>query len=167
MKKISGEFILTDSFKGTKQKIKFTDALCCNFDISFNKYAAEQLFFIVKLSAAKDNIELVDKVKENKKAETKSETVIVKSKDENPQAIECYFVNTNYEKIEETADEEKVFLVLKTANATGKEVTIDLSDKKHDFKYNGEPVTNKQLSGITLSNTEQYIELEVINPEKQ
>ena len=44
----------------------------------------------------------------------------------------------------------KVYLVIKSQNGDGKLVDIDLTDREHDFKYNGQPLEEDILTEIPL-----------------
>ena len=64
-----------------------------------------------------------------------------------PEILEMYYTDIENNTIPENNLKrgKEVFLVLKTKNASGKELTIDLDNNKLDFEYNGEVLTEDLL----------------------
>ena len=64
-----------------------------------------------------------------------------------PEILEMYYTDLENNTIPENNLKrgKEVFLVLKTKNASGKELTIDLDNNKLDFEYNGEVLTEDLL----------------------
>ena len=85
-----------------------------------------------------------------------------------PVIDDMYYTDMNGERIPDDRLEQgtAVYLVLKTKNAIGKDVDIDLDDNQNDFKYNGDVLVNDVLEDLTIKSNTQKIKLEIISQKK-
>ncbi len=77
-----------------------------------------------------------------------------------------YMVDENNNKIEDVSPGMNVELVIKTSNSIGKTITVNLSNDKCDYKYNGEVLKNDVLSDYTITKSIERIPLEVIEQQQ-
>ena len=80
--------------------------------------------------------------------------------------VQVYFVDSSGKKIEITGPNQKVVLVLETKNLIGKKVTLDLSDAKFDYEYNGKILENDILKDFAIAAETMKIELKSVQGRK-
>jgi hypothetical protein len=80
--------------------------------------------------------------------------------DTEPQIIEMYFTDMEGKRIEEIVGE-KVKLVVKTENCTGKHINLNLSNPFHEFYYQGSLLEDDVLENYQVKSDSDEIELEI------
>ncbi|QXP58266.1 type VI secretion system tube protein TssD [Olleya sp. HaHaR_3_96] len=75
--------------------------------------------------------------------------------------VSAHFENENNKKINEKYNG-KANLVIKTQNGIGKIIDINLSNTKHNFKYNGKNIDNDLLKDVSITSDTLKLELEII-----
>jgi hypothetical protein len=70
---------------------------------------------------------------------------------EHPKIYDLYFEDMDGKRIKELKIGTEVYIVIASENVTGKTVNLNLSDKDHDFLYNGELLVDDILKDITIS----------------
>ncbi|WP_299248200.1 type VI secretion system tube protein TssD [uncultured Aquimarina sp.] len=90
--------------------------------------------------------------------------VTEREEDIEPEMIESYYEDKQGNRIPENKVKigDEIYLVLKTKNAIGKLITIDLADNSRDFEYNGEVLEDDTLEGISINSDTQRITLKVV-----
>lgn len=92
------------------------------------------------------------------------ETVISNNEKE---VTRYYITDTNGDALERYKVGDIIVLNIETLNRIGDEVTINLEDKTHDFKYNGQVLKNDTIKNYIISGDSEKIELEVIQQVNQ
>ncbi|WP_120752460.1 type VI secretion system tube protein TssD [Aquimarina sp. BL5] len=82
--------------------------------------------------------------------------------DTEPKVIDYYITDLEGNKKPEYEVGDQVYVVVKTKNMTGKELTLNLKDKTKDFKYEGEVLPNDRLENYQIRSNTEKIKLEVI-----
>ena len=84
-----------------------------------------------------------------------------------PTFIEYHFENANGEKIEQEKIkiDDVIHLIIKTENAEGEKITIDLDDDDLDYKHNGKVLKNDVLNGVSVTGTITKIKLTAVAQE--
>ena len=73
--------------------------------------------------------------------------------------------NAEGEELESYKVGDTIVLNIDTENRIGDSMTINLEDKTHDFKYNGQVLSNDTIEDYMISSDSEKIKLEVINQE--
>ena len=84
---------------------------------------------------------------------------------EEPELTACYFTDIDGNELEEYETGDKVVLNIETENSVGENISINLNDKSHDFKYNGTVLENDTIK-VSIGSDLEKIELEVIAQEQ-
>ncbi len=81
-----------------------------------------------------------------------------------PEMLESYYEDKKGNRIPDHKIRigDEVYLVIKTSNAIGKSISINLADNIRDFEYNGEILENDILEGITINADIQRVTLKVV-----
>lgn len=79
---------------------------------------------------------------------------------------DLYMVDDKNNKIDDVIPGMHVELVIKTSGCIGKSITIDLSNEKYDYKYNGDVLEGDVLSNYTIRQNIERIPLEVIEQQQ-
>ncbi len=100
--------------------------------------------------------------------EVEQETVFTTSDDSDD--FEGAIVGTHLEdrqgnKVTKPKRNQKLFLVVKTQNMTGKSINIDLSDSAIDFEYQGSILPNDQLNNLNVTRNLMKIDLIARKPQ--
>jgi len=151
--------------------LEFWDCYCVEYSGSFTHNTHEAMFIDLVLSPGviryRDILfEKHWKVTDLNRA-TGEITALPIANEAEPQVLSCYFCDSEGNEIDQIVNEEKVILVLKTKNSIGYSVTVDLKDKRNDFKYKGQLLKNDILENITIEKDLHQIELEVIKPDEK
>ncbi len=64
---------------------------------------------------------------------------------------DCYFEDTEGNVLTTVKKDQDIYAVVKSANMTGKVISIDLSDDKVDYEYNGQYLENDLLENINVT----------------
>lgn len=93
---------------------------------------------------------------------------ITERDDSEPEMLESYYEDKKGNRIPDHKIKigTEVYLVIKTKNAIGKSISIDLADNSRDFEYNGEVLENDILEGITIKSDMQRVSLKVVPQQK-
>ncbi len=94
--------------------------------------------------------------------------VTVREEHVEPEMIESYYEDKQGNRIPENKVKigDEIYLVLKTKNAIGKSIKIDLCDNIRDFEYNGSVLEDDILEGISITSEIQRIALKVVRQQK-
>jgi hypothetical protein len=133
---------------------EFNDAYLVNYREYFNSSSGHPMLTTLVISPAIQNygVENIEdwNVSHLKPTEPMPhqpmEEVVVR-----PKIYDTYFEDMDGNRIKELAVGMEVHLVVASENVTGKTVNINLSDKDHDFVYNGEILEDDILADITIS----------------
>ncbi len=79
-----------------------------------------------------------------------------------PKLLDCYYTDLQDNKITNLTAGIEVYLVVRTKNAIGKIIDIDLNNKNIDFICDGEIVTNDILKGIKITSVSHRVKLKTI-----
>ena len=136
----------------------FKDAVCSECQIHFNSMKEAPLCCEVSLSVCLQKQDLVKGKGEKAKV---AESAPVEQENKMPKLIDYFITDTNGDKLDEYNTGDRILLQIKTQNRIGNQLTINLNDKTHDFKYNGVSLENDTLEYV-IGNDLEKIELEVI-----
>ncbi|PKV51715.1 hypothetical protein ATE84_3813 [Aquimarina sp. MAR_2010_214] len=150
---------------GRTRSIRFVDCYVTLDHTEFKANGREPLTETILITAA--GIE--DSHSQGKYTTSRRETaflseeipVMVREEQENLIIESGHFEDEKGNKIDEKYNG-KAFLVLKTKNGSGKTVDINLSNKKHDFRYNGKILEDDLFPDIPIRGDITKIELEII-----
>ena len=78
---------------------------------------------------------------------------------------ELYVVDQQNNRITEVAPGMTIDVVMKTTGCVGKTISINLNDKQHDYKYDGQVLVDDTLSAYEITQNIERITLEVIDPQ--
>ena len=87
--------------------------------------------------------------------------------DNEPEVIESYYTDLEGNIQPEPRTGEEIFLVLKTQNAVGDSIDIDLSDNTRDFMYNDEVLEDDMLRDFEITSDLHKIKLRVVQQLEQ
>src|SRR5690554_2259401 len=78
---------------------------------------------------------------------------------------ELYVVDQQNNRMTEVAPGMTIDVVMKTTGCVGKTISINLNDKQHDYKYDGQVLVDDTLSAYEIKQNIERISLEVIDPQ--
>lgn len=168
---ISGEIIFykRDGFS-ILYKIEFANAYILGLEENFEAHDDAPLHFNIKIGWGIIKINgIVHEEDWNPDNPFESGGEVTTIENLEPDIISLRYLDAEgneIEVLEETDDEDKVYLEIITENCIGKLVDIDLSDDDFDFMYNGELLENDLLDGIEITADVQKIELVVFEEEE-
>ncbi len=149
--------------------IELYDTLCVGYDCYFDAYNNAPMITSLALSPAivTENGELImeqswkvtDLSLQNNDSEAQQR--------EEASYDELYMVDENNNRIDDVSPGMNVEVVVKTTGKTGKTISIDLSNEKVDFEYQGQVLVNDVLDGFTISKDIERIPLKVIKQQNQ
>ncbi|PKV51903.1 hypothetical protein ATE84_4003 [Aquimarina sp. MAR_2010_214] len=89
---------------------------------------------------------------------------VIEREDEDikPKVVDYYITDLEGNKKPEYEVGDKIYVVVKTKNMIGKELTLNLADKTKDFKYEDEILPNDRLENYQITSNTEKIKLEVI-----
>ncbi|TDQ30352.1 type VI secretion system tube protein TssD [Tenacibaculum caenipelagi] len=85
-----------------------------------------------------------------------------KAKEDTTPRFTCYYTDLQGNKQAEPHTGEEVYLVLKTENAIGKTIDIDLSNHTKDFIYNDKVIENDIIKDFKVTSSEHKLKLRVV-----
>ncbi|MFA9372126.1 MAG: type VI secretion system tube protein TssD [Labilibaculum antarcticum] len=149
--------------------IELYDTLCIRHHDHFHHESKDPMISVLQLSPAiivqdgqtmfEKNWKVSDLSRQNVEA-----TPVALIQQEEPKLVDYFITDLNGHVIEEYNSGEKILLQIKTENRIGENLTIQLNDKTHDFKYKGVILANDTLTYI-ISDDLEKVELEVIDQE--
>lgn len=142
---------------------KFNDAVLVYFKEFFYAEGAQPMQTIITISPAIQNYG-TDFIKRwNVSYIPPSEKMPYQPKqDLTKRVVECYYTDLNGNKQAELQTGEEAYLVLKTENAIGETIDIDLTNHTKDFIYNDEIIENDIIKNFNVTNNLHKIKLRVI-----
>ncbi len=144
--------------------IELYDTLCVGYDCYFDAVNNTPMTTQLTLSPAIviENNELI------MEQSWKVTDLSIQNSDNRPQQKEeatledSYMVDENNNLIKDVKPGMNIELVIKTTNSVGKTITVDLSNDKCDYKYNGIILSGDMLNKYTINKDIDRIPLEVI-----
>ncbi len=86
--------------------------------------------------------------------------------DNEPKVIDYYITDSEGNKNPQYKVGDQIYLVAKTKNMIGKELTINLANKTKDFKYKDKLLPNDKLENYHIRSDTEKIKLEVVKQQK-
>ena len=90
------------------------------------------------------------------------EATRISNNENEPEVVDYYITDLEGTKKPEYEVGDKIYVVVKTRNMTGKELTLKLTDKTKDFKYKDEILPNDRLENYVINSNIEKIKLEVV-----
>jgi len=153
---------------GKSTTIILGDAFCIKHTTIFNSISNQPLKEIFEVTPAyikqNDVIMFAKWWKETDLTNTATPTVI--NEEEEKEILESYFEDMQGNRIDDPKIGTDANLVIKSENAVGKIVDIDLSDKKKDFVYKGQVLENDILKNLVIKSNTQKEKLTIIAQNK-
>ncbi|QWX84222.1 hypothetical protein H0I23_00805 [Cellulophaga sp. HaHaR_3_176] len=86
-----------------------------------------------------------------------------------PEIIETYYEDTDRNRIPDNKIRigQEVNLIIRTRNAIGELVSIDLADNCRDFEFNGELLENDILEDIVIRSNTQQVGLKIVKEQHE
>ena len=79
-----------------------------------------------------------------------------------PKVLDYYITDLEGNKKPEYEIGDEIYVVIKTKNMTGRDLTLNLTDKTKDFKYKGEVLPNDRLENYLIQSNTEKVKLKVV-----
>lgn len=147
-------------------KIEFADCYCVGL-YERMQFGERPMQLNLRLSPAVTRNRGVNHQKTWKVSKTGSEGKVVQQAPavETAAYTELYVVDQQNNRITEVAPGMTIDVVMKTTGCVGKSISLNLNDKKHDYKYEGQVLVEDTLSAYEITQNIERITLEVIDPQ--
>ena len=76
--------------------------------------------------------------------------------------IDYYLIDNNGKRVEQVSINDEVALIIESENMVGKNITINLSNKSHDFEYQGSRLANDRINNFQIKSDQEKIKLKII-----
>ncbi|MEN7547058.1 type VI secretion system tube protein TssD [Rapidithrix thailandica] len=88
--------------------------------------------------------------------------------DTEPEFLESFYEDKDGKRIPENEVKvgDNVYLVLKTRNAVGQVLTLDLKNNSKDFEFNGQRLEQDLLENVSITSDLQKLAFKIIEPQK-
>lgn len=143
--------------------IELYDAQCIKFDCDFDANSIDPIVTTIRLSPGiivQEGQVMMEKWWRLTDLSARNAPKEV-TREKFPKVLECFYEDLKFNKLTKLSVG-KVFLVIKTEDARGDEVTIDLSDDNVKFKYQGELLENDCLEDFPVTCDLHKVKLEVV-----
>lgn len=148
---------------GKSRTFDLIDVHCLKNKVSFNSVNNRPMTHRIVLSPAilkLDGVLLFEKYwKETDLTSQNGSPTILYNKAE---LISYFITDEEGNTLEEYETGTKILLHIETKNAIGKNISISIKDKTHDFRYNGQLLQNDTLSEYTITTDLEKLELDII-----
>jgi len=163
-----GKLVFYDGDLDQAFKIEFWDCYCISVGEQMTSTGSSAMQMNLRLSPAITRNRSAENQKTWKITDiTPTSTNSVVDEKEDVSYDELYIVDERNKKIDDVTSGMNIDLVIKTSGCIGKDITIDLSNEKYDYKYNGEILENDILKDYTISMNVERIPLEVIDQQTE
>lgn len=147
-------------------KIEFADCYCVGLNERM-QFGERPMQINLRLSPAITRNRGVGHEKSWKVSKTGSESKVAQQAAavETAAYTELYVVDQQNNRITEVETGMTIDVVMKTTGCVGKTISINLNDKQHDYKYDGQVLVDDTLSAYEIKQNIERISLEVIDPQ--
>ncbi|MEN7549029.1 type VI secretion system tube protein TssD [Rapidithrix thailandica] len=138
------------------------DVHCVFFKNHFNGVNGEPMMTQIKLSPAilyDGGVKILEHYWKETDLSAQDTPVTTITPEEELIIMDMYYENEEGERIEEIHNGE-VTLVIQTENGPGKNLDINLDNRKHDFKRDGKPLEDGQLKNVSVTGNTTRVLLE-------
>lgn len=151
-------------------KYRFNDAALIYWKEKFTAVGEEPMTVTITISAAIQEVKGVTLVKPWQESWiSPSEQMPYQSEeteDNEPKVIDYYITDLENNKNPEYKVGDQIYVVAKTKNMIGKELTMNLANKTKDFKYKGKLLPNDKLENYPIGSNTERIKLEIVGQQK-
>ncbi|MEN7547363.1 type VI secretion system tube protein TssD [Rapidithrix thailandica] len=144
------------------------DVHCVFFKNHFNGVNGKPMTTQIKLSPAllyDGGHKILDHYWKETDLSAQDTPVTTLQKEENFEVLSAHFENKERKKITEL-EKGTAYLVIHTKNGDGKSLEIDLTDRNHDFNYQGKKLENDILKDVSVIGDKTTLELEIIDEQE-
>lgn len=147
---------------GKSRTLLLRDAYCLDFSEHFSSTSSQPMTTRVSISVGIVDDGGIIHFEQWRVSDIHPEQTEIISVSQEPKLIDCYFTDLDGNKQAEPKTGDEIYLVLKTENAIGKLIDIDLSDHLKDFIYNEEIIENDIIKDFHVTSNLHKIKLKIV-----